>query len=255
MVSILLLHGIPDTGRAWDPLVAELAPSFRCVAPDLPGFGTRVPPARLAGLGALRDIVDELASSEGLPDRVTLVAHDVGGLFGLAWAVARPQRLDRLVLLNTSVFPDRRWHWGARLLRTPVIGELALFCQPRPAFRAEMRRASAGNLGRAAIDEVHAAFGREARRTALAFYRMQTPELLSGLPEAVRDLTAAIPTLVLWGGRDPYLPADYADRFGAGTVKLYPDIGHWPHREAPGRIAADIRAFLQDAGPLGFRAE
>lgn len=261
--TLLFLHGIPDTGDAWDPLIADLGPSLRCMAPDLPGFGTQAPLDQLKGLGDLRDTVDELATALRLPERVTLVVHDVGGLFGLAWAVARPQRLERLVLLNTSIFPDRRWHWGARLLRTRLIGEIALFCQPKPAFRAEMSRASAGNLDRSAIDGTYAAFGRRARRTALALYRMQTPQLLCGLPAAVQALTADIPTLVLWGGRDPYLPPEFAGRFDARTARVYPDLGHLPHREAPGRVAADIRAFLQNAGqnagqdpaPDGLRAE
>jgi pimeloyl-ACP methyl ester carboxylesterase len=246
--TLVLLHGIPDTGRAWDGVVRALGGAYRCVAPDLPGFGAASQPARPRDLADVRGLTDELLAAHDPPERVVLVVHDVGGLFGLAWAVAHPERLAALVILNTSVFPDRRWHWGARILRTPVAGEAALRWMPRSAFRRQLRRAAAGHLDHADIDRTYDAFGPAARATALHLYRRQGPGLLAGLPEQVRALTARVATLVLWGERDPYLPAAYAGRFGAATVRRHPDLGHWPHREAPARIAAELDAFLAAQG-------
>ena len=248
MAVLTLLHGLPDTGRAWDGLAAALGGAHRCVAPDLPGFGAAMAPARPRDLAEFAALTDDLLGPLDLPPRVILVVHDVGALFGLAWAVAHPDRLAALVILNAGIFPDRRWHWGARLVRTPLIGAAALRWMPRAGFRRELVRASAGHRDAAEIDRTYDAFGPSARATARHLYRRQGPRLLAGLPERVRALTAAVPTLVLWGERDPYLPAAFAERFGAGTVRRYPDLGHWPHLEAPARVAADLDGFLAAQG-------
>lgn len=247
MAVLCLLHGIPDTARAWDGVARALAGAHRCVAPDLPGFGGAAAPVRPRDLGEIGALTDRLLAGLDLPERFVLVVHDVGGLFGLAWAVAHPHRLEALVVLNASVFPDRRWHWGARLLRTPLVGALALRWMPRRGFRRELERASAGHRDAADIDRSFAAFGPTARATARHLYRLQGPRLLAGLPERVRHLTAAVATLVLWGERDPYLPPACAERFGA-PVQRYPELGHWPHVEAPARVARDIEGFLAAQG-------
>ena len=242
--AILFLHGIPDSGRAWDGVVTRLAAHHRCLAPDLPGFGASAPDKTLTQLADLRDVVTAMVAKLPLPERFTLAVHDVGGVYGLAWAAQRPERLHRLVILNTSIFPDRRWHWGARLLRVPVLGEIAMRLLSRRGFRLEMRRASNGNLTDAAIEQTFGGFLPAARRTALGLYRLQTPGFFQSLPDDVRALTSRIPTRVIWGQNDPYLPAVFAQRFGARDVRLLAGLGHWPHREAADQVAAEILAFL-----------
>lgn len=244
---LLLLHGIPDTGRVWSPLLRALAPPGPCRAPDLPGFGAARVPFRPHRLDDLSAAVERLAADQPAPPLV-VVAHDVGGLFALAWATSRPQRLAALVLINTSVFPDRRWHWGARILKTPVLGAAAVRFMPKRAFVRELKRAANGHLDDVAIAATHAAFGPAARRTARALYRLQRADVLADLPGRTRALTMRVPTLVVWGDRDPYLPPAFAERFGARAVVHHPDLGHWPHREAPARVAADIQRFLDDVG-------
>ena len=77
-------------------------------------------------------------------------------------------------------------------------------------------------------------------------------DLLRDLPEDVRALTGNLPALVIWGERDPYLPSEFAERFGAGTVQLHPKLGHWPHRESAAQTAAEIGEFLAESA---LRAE
>ncbi len=250
--TVVLLHGIPDSGRVWDGVAARLAGVAHTLAPDLPGFGANRARRRVETLADLGAATAELVADA--PPRFTLVGHDVGALFGLAWAVAHPARLAGLVVINASIFPDRRWHWGARLVRTPGLGELAMRLTSERAFRAELRRASRGGRDAADIARTYAAFGPAARRATLALYRAQTPAFFADLPARVGELAAVVPTRVLWGDRDPYLPPTFAERFGAGAVVHYPELGHWPHVEAPGRVAAAIRSFLAAGGAAGFVA-
>ena len=128
------MRGIADTGRVWDGTRAALGGAHRAVAPDLPGFGAARAPARPRDLRELRALTDRLVARLDLPARFVLVDHDVGGLFGLAWAVARPERLAALVVLDTSVFADRRRHWGAllparRSVRRPEPGRGLRACE------------------------------------------------------------------------------------------------------------------------------
>jgi len=140
---VLFLHGIPDSAEAWAGVIARLGPGVRCIAPDLPGFGDGAVPAGFAPtLAHMARFVDEVIAAAGVLEPVTLVVHDVGGAFGLAWALRHPGRVGRIVALNTAFFSDRRWHWGARILRTPGLGELAMALLPRRAFVRSVRRAA-----------------------------------------------------------------------------------------------------------------
>ncbi|SDF91480.1 haloalkane dehalogenase [Limimonas halophila] len=242
--AVVLLHGIPDTGEAWRPVAEALAPHFRCVAPDLPGFGQSAPPTRLDPLDGFAAITEGMLQRMGTPRPFDLVVHDVGGAYGLAWAVRYPDAVRRLVILNTSFSPDRRWHAGARLLRMPVLGEIVVFALPRRPFIAAMRRASNNNLSKETCGAVFDAFGPTARQTALRLYRALDPASFRGWETALQDLTARIPALVLWGDRDPYLPVTFSVRFGAAAVQHFGDLGHWPHREAPHLVAAALSDFL-----------
>jgi haloalkane dehalogenase len=248
--TLLMLHGIPDSRRVWEGVVRTLGADVRCHAPDLPGFGSATESFDPHSADALVEAVDDV--TDPLSEKVVLVVHDAGALFGVAWATARPERIAALVFLNSSVFADRRWHWGARILRMPAAGELAMALMPARAFRREMQRAACGGRSEADIADTFRVFGPTARRTALNLYRFQSRRVLSNLSAPALDLVARRPSLVVWGEADPYLPAQFASRWGAATVRRHPALGHWPHAEAPDQVAADIRAFLEKAGLLAI---
>ena len=74
----------------------------------------------------MRDL-DELLEHLGVREKVTLVLHDWGGMIGMAWAHRQPERVGRLVVLNTAAFhlpPDKMLPWPLRLCRSPVLGPL-----------------------------------------------------------------------------------------------------------------------------------
>ncbi len=251
---LLLLHGIPDTAEAWAPLIARLAPRRRCLAPDLPGFGPDTPappPVTLAGLaGALDRLTAALALDEAVRDGpIDVVGHDVGGLYALAWAAERPGRVGRLALLNTGCFADRRWHWGARILRTPGLGALAVRLPSRRGVARELARASNGGLSAAAIAGTAERFGPAARREARRLYRAQRPDTLAAWERRLPEVARRRRLVVLWGEADPYLPPAMADRFGAALVVRFPTLGHWPHREAPETVAAALLRAFDGSGP------
>ncbi|MEL6705939.1 MAG: alpha/beta hydrolase [Bacteroidota bacterium] len=248
---VLLLHGNPDSADLWDGILDHLAPRRRCLAPDLPGFGrSGVPVDFDPSLAGLARFVDQLLDEIGLDGPVDLVAHDLGGLFGLAWAITHPERVRRLVVGGCPFHGDYRWHAWARLWRTPLLGELSLLGMNRWLFRRELRRGGPG-LSDAHIAASYRHVTSAAKRMVLRLYRAADPSVYAAWEPRLLALTAQVPTLVLWGAHDPYIPVRYADRFGAtqtasGRVHVFPDCGHWWPAEQAEASAALIEAFFDE---------
>ena len=98
---VLLLHGFPETSRAWRKQIPALAKRFRVVAPDLRGYGGSDKPKGIAAYrtSVVADDIVALIHAFGA-ERAHVVGHDWGG--GVAWTVAtaHPEAVDRLVVLN-----------------------------------------------------------------------------------------------------------------------------------------------------------
>ena len=102
---VLMLHGNPTWSFYYRDLITALRGDYRCIAPDHIGCGLSDKPGDDRYNYCLKSRVDDLealADHLGLIERLTLVVHDWGGMIGMAWAVRRPQRLARLVGVNTA---------------------------------------------------------------------------------------------------------------------------------------------------------
>jgi pimeloyl-ACP methyl ester carboxylesterase len=240
----LFLHGNPDSSDLWRGLIERLHVRLRCLAPDLPGFGRSVAPADFdCSLENLGRFVDNLLGAVGVTERVNLVMHDFGGPFGLAWAVKHPDRGCRLVVMNTSFFADYRWHVWARVWRTPVLGEISMAAMNRWGFARAMRKGGP-KLSDAYIDEVYRLITPAMKRMVLRLYRATDPGKYRGKEDQLLELTKRVPTLVVWGDRDPYIDKGFAERFGAQKVIHFPEAGHWVPVEEPEPVATLLEAFL-----------
>ena len=168
-------------------------------------------------------------------DRYRLVVHD-WGVVGLALAQAAPVRVDRLVAMNVVPFlPGYRWHRIARLWRTPLVGELVMGATTKWSLRRLSRGATVAGLPAEYVDSVWAHFDQGTQRAILKLYRSAPPAVLAAAGARQGDIPA--PALVLWGDRDPYIPAEFADATGAAlgdaTVRHLEDAGHWPWLDRP----------------------
>jgi pimeloyl-ACP methyl ester carboxylesterase len=240
---ILLLHGNPDSHTVWSGVVARLAERHLCIAPDLPGFGrSRAPRDFDCSNAAQSAYVRDLVAALGL-ERFHLVVHDVGGNYGLAYASEHAASLKSLTMFNCNFFPDYRWHFWARVWRTRVLGEIAMAIANRPLFVREMKRGSP-KMTTEYARHAYADFGRATRRMVLRWYRAADPRALEGWDTRLLAATANTPKQVLWGDRDPFIPAATADRFGA-AVQRFADCGHWVMIEEPERAAAAIAALVE----------
>ena len=133
-----------------------------------------------------------------------LFVHDTGGLIGLRWACDHPDAVGGLVITNTGFFPDHEWIEIAKTMQTPIQGEALVDSLSREAFGTFLEEASS-SFDERALDEYWKAFSTpENRRGMLELYRSFDLDELK--PYQARLAALGVPTLVLWGQADEYLP-------------------------------------------------
>ncbi|MCK9248192.1 MAG: alpha/beta hydrolase [Solirubrobacteraceae bacterium] len=241
------VHGVPTSGADWEPFLERTGG----VAPDQPGFGDSDPlpdPTMHAQADAIGAFVDATS-----PDPVDLVVHDWGAT-GLLWALRCPDRVRRLVILNTvPLTPGYRWHPMARLWRTRGLGEAAMAAPgPLTAWLASHRTPLTREPVPAALrGPIARGFPAPTKRTVLGLYRSADPDALVA---AGRGLAAfAGRATIVWGVRDPFIPSSFADAMAdaigdghGGPAALHRvDAGHWPWTSRPETIDL-VAAALTD---------
>lgn len=247
--AVVFVHGNPGTGDDWLDLMAHVSPFARCLAPDLPGFGSADKPKdfdyTVAGYATHLEALLAARSVE----RVHLVLHDFGGPWGLAWAAAHPARVASIALFNIGIMRGYRWHYMARLWRTPLLGELVQATTTRAAFRLSLKHGNPRGLPPEFIERTYNNYDRGTRHAVLKLYRAT-----SALDEAANAIQAALrprdlECLVMWGKRDPYVnwrfAAQQRETFPRAELVYFEDSGHWPFIDNPEAAAAALIPFLQ----------
>ena len=169
---VLLPHGNPDSGIMWEGIAERLAPHCRCIAPDLPGFGHSEVPANFEPfarrLGAVRRTIPgrrRRSSGRSISWRTISAARSPS-----PGRSSIPTAVRRMVAINTLFFSDYRWHFWARVWRTPILGELSMLAMNRPMFAQELRRGSKG-ISDAHIDSTWALMTPRMKKEVLRLYR------------------------------------------------------------------------------------
>ena len=233
-VPIVYLHGLPTSSFDWlSPLALGGG-----IAVDLPGYGRSGKRGDLDySLAGHVRFLDRLLEELEL-DRVRLCLHDWGAAVGLAWASGQPERVERLVVINAvPLLPGFAWRGPARLVRTPLVGPIAVGLNTKRILRHASRRASAGKgpMPEPFVSSVSAHFDLGTERATLALLRSATPQSLAQAGARLGAIGA--PALVLWGEEDPYIPQRFgvglAAALGDATLEVVEDAGHWPWIDRP----------------------
>jgi haloalkane dehalogenase len=177
---------------------------------------------------------------------INLVCTDFGATFGLAWAITHPEKVRRIATTGgVTLSSDYRWHRNARLLRMPLMGELGMATMTRASFIKSM----APNAPLLSLEHFRNVYDLSlkqpsVRRMALRLYRSISHKDFVGWEDRLRALTSKVPTLVLWGDKDPFIAPAYAERFGAAHVEHFAENGHWLAIEEPEEVAQRLQAFF-----------
>jgi haloalkane dehalogenase len=239
---VVFMHGEPTWSFLWRKLIPPVRDAgFRCVAPDLAGFGASDKPLDVGWYSYDRHtrIAATLLEDLDLRD-VTMVVHDWGGPIGLRLAVESPQRISRLVILDTGLFTGRQRMTDAWLTFRDFVART----EDLPVGLL-VRRACKHDPG----DEIAAAYDAPYPNAASKAGARAFPLILPLAPDApgaeagqrVQDALCEDkrPTLMLWGDSDPVLPLSAAEDFAKS-------IG----RQPPRAIEQASHFLQEDQGPL-----
>lgn len=247
--TVVLVHGIPGQGRAWERVESVLTGSFDVVTPDLVGFGASYRPERQTieavgpsvQAGALEELLDEVGVRSA-----TVVGHDFGAPVATLLAARRPDLVSALSLLSGNVFPDTPIPFPLSLANAPIVGGLVsrlLFSDPSLAL---MLRQGTGPYSLPPDRRVY--LGDDGQRRAIAAIFSGA---LTRLEEVYSPVAAAlesvdIPVLVGWGDRDPFFPVEQGKRTASaarGQLHLFEGAGHFLPHERPTELAREITQF------------
>jgi haloalkane dehalogenase len=239
---VIFMHGEPTWSFLWRHVIGPVRDAgFRCLAPDLAGFGRSDKPTDIGWYSYDRHVAIAATLLEDLDlQGATIVVHDWGGPIGLRLAVEHAQRIDRLVILDTGLFTGRQRMTDAWLAFRDFVArteDLPVGMLVRGACKNDP-----GDEVIAAYDAPFADIASKAGARAFPLLIPQTPDA-PGAAAGQRVLEALRedqrPTLTLWADSDPVLPLAVGESFAAS-------IG----REPP-RVIEHASHFLQeDQGPL-----
>jgi haloalkane dehalogenase len=248
---VLFVHGEPTWSYLWrHVMVPVLDAGFRCVAPDLPGFGRSDKPTDVRWYSYDRHVAALCDLVEALDLRgATIVVHDWGGPIGLRTAVELADRFDRLVILDTGLFTGRQQMsdaWSAFRDFVERTEDLPVSMLVRRGCATDPDDAVA-----AAYDAPFADATSKAGARAFPLMLPLQPDD-EGAAAGRRVLTAlhddTRPTLMLWADSDPVLPLETGRRFAQAIGRADPEVvegaGHFLQEDAGALIGARIAEWL-----------
>ena len=249
--TLVLIHGFGASLHTWNGIADDLALEYRVIRLDLPPFGVTGPLRNASGgietmnLPTYRRFIDTFMQAIGVT-RATLIGNSLGGMISWDYAVRHPEAVEQLVLIDSAGFP----------MKLPIYIDLfnyALVRASSPWWLPEVivksavrnvygdpRKLSATTLRRY-IEFFHA----EGARAAIG---KMVPTLDFKEVDTDTMKTLNVPTLVLWGAKDHWIPpahaAEFTNRIPGAQSIMYPTLGHVPMEEAPEQVLRDLRAFL-----------
>lgn len=251
---LLFLHGNPTWSFAWRRLVTPLGKEHRVVVPDHVGCGLSDKPARYPYvLERHIENLERLVLALDLK-RITLVLHDWGGAIGMGFARRHPERVARLVFLNTAAFLGGDMPLRIALCRTPLLSELFLLGLngfARAATRMAVVRPLPAEVRRGYLFP----YQTPASRIALLRFVQDIPrkpahpsyaevDAIDRALDAFRDR----PACLIWGERDWCFTPDYRRLFEARLPRAeshpLPNAAHYVFEDEPEAVSATLQAFL-----------
>jgi pimeloyl-ACP methyl ester carboxylesterase len=260
---VLLVHGIAGSSEQWGDVAPILAEGYTVLAPDLLGHGQSAKPIGDYSLGAyavsMRDLLIALGHR-----RATVVGHSLGGGIAMQFAYEYPVFCERLVVVSSGGL-GREVHPLLRAATLPG-AELVL-----PLIASQRVLGLGGALG-AFLARAGLRAGPDIAEMARGYASLANAEARSAFLNTVRAvidhngqrvsaadrlyLSSMLPSMIVWGRRDPLIPADHAEAAHAlmpgSRLEIFEEAGHFPQLDDPVRFAGLLREFLEETEAAEF---
>ena len=262
---VVMLHGNPNWSFYYRNLVRSLKNRYRCLVPDHIGCGLSDKPGDDRYEYSLAQRVADLEAwldQCGATSNLTLVVHDWGGMIGMAFATKYPERIRRLVVLNTGAFhlpTTKPVPWQLKLARSPLGAVLVrgFNAFSRGAVKSCVTRKP---MPRDVADAYCAPYDSWSHRIAVHRFVQDIPlkpgdrgyDLITNVENRL-SLLKSIPMFIGWGDRDfvfdEHFLREWQTRFPEAEVHRYPDCGHYILEDAGDELIPLIAKFL-DSHPI-----
>ncbi|WP_331232780.1 alpha/beta fold hydrolase [Natronorarus salvus] len=255
--AVILLHGggLDSAAVSWRETLPALADGYQVFAPDLPGYGESAHPEAPYSIEYFAHTLSGFMDALNIT-HASLVGISMGGGIALQFALSNPDRVDRLVAVDsyglTGEVPGGKL--GYLVVRLPLFRRLTYGAlrNSRRLMRASVRRmvGSPDVVTPGMVVEIE----REAKRedAGLAFNRFQRAEVgWNGLRTEFSDRLheLSVPTLFVHGAEDTLVPPEASIRAATlapdAELEMMEGVGHWPPRERPEEFAGLVREFLR----------
>lgn len=261
--AVLLIHGITSSSRTWRAVMPGLAEHHTVIAPDLLGHGRSAKPRGDYSLGGYASGLRDLLVALEVP-RVTVVGHSLGGGVAMQFAYQFPDRLDRLVLVDSGGLGEE----VSVVLRAATLpgAEYVL-----PLLASGPLRGAGAALGavlgrvglRASADvrglaEGFESLGDAAARRAFVHTARSVIDPTGQRVDATDRLylAAHVPSLLVWGERDRMIPVAHGRQAHAlmpnSRLEVFEGAGHFPFNDDPDRFVALLNDFISTTEPAAF---
>jgi pimeloyl-ACP methyl ester carboxylesterase len=250
---VVLIHGSNASLHTWEPWTQRLRATMRVVTVDLPGHG-------LTGATLENDyspdgmvaFVDSFTRAVGLDRPFVLAGNSMGGHVAWRFAIAHPDRVSRLVLVDPGGVPppdgDGPTPVAFRLARNPITAPLVRRVAPRSLFESTLKKAFFNqSLVTPEMVDRYWELNRRKGTPDATLARFRQPRYDPAMVARINEIKT--PTLVLWGREDGLIPVAVANVFAKSIAQsklvIYDHCGHIPMEELPDRSAADVRTFVE----------
>lgn len=260
---VIMVHGNPSWSFYFRNLVKRLSKNYRCIVPDHIGCGFSARPDDSQYDFRLKSRVDDLTSfidSLNITEKITIIAHDWGGMISTAWAVNHVERVEKLVMLNTAAFhlPEKkRFPFALSLIRDSLLGKVLV------------ERFNAFSVGASIIGCKMSPMSKALREVYQMPYaatkndRLATLKFVLDIPlkpsdssyQLVSDTQAKlhrlqqVPILLGWGLKDfvfdRHFLAQWQTHFPKAESVIYPNAGHYVLEDAGSDLEEKIYRFLK----------
>ena len=257
---VVMVHGNPTWSFYYRELIQRLSPTHRCIAPDHIGCGYSDKPDDARYAYTLKQRVDDLDAclvQLGITQDITLIVHDWGGMIGMAYAHRHPQKIKRIVAMNTAAFhlpTSKRFPPALWSVRDTPIG--AYLVRRFNAFSAVASYVAAKKpMPKAVRQRYTAPYNSWENRIATLRFVQDIPlkpsdESYAIVTDVQDNLSqfANTPTMLAWGMKDfvfdHHFLTEWEKHMPHAQVHRFEDCGHYVLEDAQAEIGTLIEQFL-----------
>ena len=233
---VVVIHGGGGDARTWWRNIQVLSEKYTVYAPDLPGYGGSQPLGGTYYIPELSDFIAKFTAKLGL-DKFHLVGHSLGGGIALNFALKWPDRIKKLVLVS-SLCLGREIAFWVRLFSIPAIIDSfgAMVMTILKGIKWIVQHLNPAGLIMPLSPAAMTVGG------SITTFHQQTLVLENRLHEV------KMPTLLIWGARDPIVPVNQAYRAAKAIpdcrVEVFKNRGHNVHRDELKKFSSILTGFL-----------